>query len=75
MQEINTTGITDLAAPAEGRYRDYPDVLTVSQTARILCVCNNTVYKLIREKALPCRRIGTAIRIRKKDVMRYMNTQ
>ena len=75
MQETNTAGIIDSTMPAEGRFRDFPDVLTVSQAARVLCVCNNTVYKLIREKELPCRRIGTAIRIRKKDVMRYMNTQ
>ena len=54
------------------QFRDYPDVLTVQQTAELLSVCKNTIYKLIRENDLPCRRIGSAIRIRKNDVLDYM---
>ena len=54
------------------QFKDYPDVLTVQQTAELLSVCKNTIYKLIRENDLPCRRIGSAIRIRKNDVMDYM---
>ena len=50
----------------------YPDVLTVQQTAELLSVCKNTIYKLIRENDLPCRRIGSAIRIRKNDALDYM---
>ena len=30
------------------------------------------IYKLIRDNDLPCRRIGSAIRIRKNDVLNYM---
>ena len=52
----------------------YPDVLNVQQTAELLSVCPNTVYRLIRQQLLPCRRIGTAIRIRKSDVLRFMAT-
>ena len=54
------------------QFKDYPDVLTVQQTAELLSVCKNTIYKLIRDNELPCRRIGSAIRIRKNDVMDYM---
>ena len=54
------------------QFKDYPDVLTVQQTAELLSVCKNTIYKLIRENDLPCRRIGSAIRIRKNDVLDYM---
>ena len=54
------------------QFRDYPDVITVQQAAVLLGVCKNTVYKLIKEKSLPCRRIGTAIRIRKKDVQFFL---
>lgn len=54
------------------QFKDYPDVLTVQQTAELLSVCKNTIYKLIRENELPCRRIGSAIRIRKNDVIGYM---
>lgn len=56
----------------QNQFRDYPDVITVQQAAELLCVCKNTVYKLIKEKSLPCRRIGTAIRIRKKDVQLFL---
>lgn len=54
------------------QFKDYPDVLTVQQTAELLAVCRNTVYKLIQDKELPCRRIGSAIRIRKYDVAEFM---
>ena len=47
-------------------------MLTVQQTAELLSACKNTIYKLIRDKELPCRRIGSAIRIRKNDVISYM---
>ncbi len=57
---------------AKTQFKDYPDVLTVQQTAELLAVCKNTVYKLIRDNELPCRRIGSAIRIRKNDVMEFM---
>ena len=57
---------------AKTQFKDYPDVLTVQQTAELLAVGKNAVYKLIREKELPCRRIGSAIRIRKNDVMEFM---
>ena len=54
------------------QFKDYPDVLTVQQTAELLSVCKNTIYKLIRNNELPCRRIGSAIRIRKNDVIGFM---
>ena len=59
-------------ASAQNQFRDYPDVITVQQAAVLLGVCKNTVYKLIKEKSLLCRRIGTAIRIRKKDVQLFL---
>ena len=55
------------------QFRNYPDVLTVQQAAELLCVCKNTMYKLLKDNALPCRRIGSAIRIRKKDVLSFMD--
>lgn len=54
-----------LSAPAT-QFKNYPDVLTVQQIAELMGVCKNTVYKLIKENQLSCRRIGTAIRVRKK---------
>ena len=57
---------------ARMQFKDYPDVLTAQQTAELLSVCKNTIYKLIRDNELPCRRIGSAIRIRKNDVIGFM---
>ena len=62
-------------ASPQNQFRDYPDVITVQQAAVLLGVCKNTVYKLIKEKSLPCRRIGTAIRIRKKDVQLFLRDE
>jgi excisionase family DNA binding protein len=47
-------------------------VLTVQEAAELLSVCKNTIYKLVKEQELPSRRIGSTIRIRKKDVLAYM---
>ena len=55
------------------QFFEYPDVLTVKQAAELLAVSKNTVYKLIRDKALPCRRIGSAIRISKKSIEDFMH--
>ena len=60
------------ARPAASQFKNYPDVLTVQQIAELMGVCKNTVYKLIKENQLSCRRIGTAIRVRKKDVMSFL---
>ena len=54
------------------QFKDCPDVITVKQAAELLGVCKNTVYKLLHDNEIPCRRIGTAIRIRKKDVLLFM---
>ena len=56
-------------------FKNYPDVLTVRQTAMLLSVCPNTVYKLVREQALPSKRIGVTIRIRKRDVMKFLEAR
>lgn len=56
------------------KFKNYPDVLNVRQAAELLSVCKNTVYKLLKDNELPCRRIGSAIRIRKKDVLSFMDS-
>ena len=49
------------------QFKDYPDVLTVQQTAELLAVCKNTVYKLIRSI-----KVGKAIRIPKTVLLDYV---
>lgn len=69
-QSINTH--TSLLISQKPHFKDYPDVLTVQEAAELLSVCKNTIYKLVKEQELPSRRIGTTIRIRKKDVLAYI---
>lgn len=54
-------------------FEDYPDILTVADTAKILLVCDRTVYNLIRERKLGCIRIGTKIIIPKMCLIEYVN--
>lgn len=63
---------TSLLISQKPHFKDYPDVLTVQEAAELLSVCKNTIYKLVKEHELPSRRIGSTIRIRKKDVLAYM---
>ena len=36
----------------------YPDVLTVEQAAHILCVSEKSLYRLLRDGTIGCKRIG-----------------
>ena len=51
----------------------YPDVLTVDDLAEILRINKATAYRLLKEKSIPCRRIGTAYRISKAAVLAFIN--
>lgn len=46
--------------------------LTVEQIAGMLCVCELTVYKLIKEKKLPCCKIGNRKRVLMSDLMAFI---
>ena len=72
-QTAHITQSSDYPVYPITKFKNYPDVLNVQQAAELLCVCKNTVYKLLRDNELPCRRIGSAIRIRKKDVLSFMD--
>ena len=39
-------------------FREYPDVMTPAEAARALGIGKASVYRLIREKRLGCKRIG-----------------
>ena len=67
MTEISSVNITP-AMPVyqKPHFKDYPDVLTVQEASELLSVCKNTIYKLVKERELPSRKIGSAIRIRKR---------
>jgi len=55
-----------------GQIKDYPDVLDVNQACSLLSVCDKTLYKLIREGALPAIKIGRKYRIAKCHIAQLM---
>lgn len=52
--------------------KDYPDILTVADTAGILGLCNATVYKLIKEGKIPAMKVGSSFRIVKSNLLAYL---
>jgi len=55
------------------RIDNLPDVLTVTQLAKVLRISKNTAYKLIREDRIRIKRLGRIIRISKHDLMIFVN--
>ncbi len=53
---------------------NYPDVLTVQQTAQALGVGEGSIYRMVRENILGCRRIGRKIIVPKVCVIDYLNS-
>lgn len=54
--------------------KDYPDVLTVKEVAKILGIGINSAYKLINEHTIGSRRIGRKIIIPKVCLVDYLNS-
>lgn len=52
-------------------FNNYPDILTVEQAAAALGVCKNSIYRLVRERVLGCKRIGRKILIPKVCIQAY----
>lgn len=50
----------------------YPDVLTVDEVCRILRVARKSVYVLIKDGELPCRKLGRLYRISKHQLIEYL---
>ena len=51
---------------------EYPDVLTVHQTAKILGCEAHQVYRMIQIGSFPCVRIGKSYRISKYGLIQYL---
>lgn len=52
-----------------------PELLTVEETAELLRVCRNTVYKMIELDELPgVRRFGRAIRVHRATVVAWLSS-
>ena len=49
------------------------ETLTIKEVVRFLKVHQNTVYALIKEGSLEASRVGRQYRIKKTDLMNYLN--
>ena len=50
-------------------FSSYPEVLTVSETAKAVRCSAGFIYGLLRSDRLPCYRVGRTYRIRKNDAV------
>ena len=55
-------------------FQDYPDILSPIQAAQALQIGKNSLYRLLREKQLGCKRIGRKIIIPKLCLMDYIRS-
>lgn len=55
-------------------FNNYPDILTPALTAKALGISKNSVYKLIHEHVLGCKRIGRKIIIPKCSLVQYVRS-
>lgn len=60
-------------APGKGKLSDDVAFLTVEETAQLLRVHKNTIYRWVREGRLPSTRIGKQWRIPREALERLLN--
>lgn len=54
-------------------FKDYPDVLNISQMCYILDISEKTAYYLLRTNTIESVKVGRAYRIPKISLMNYLN--
>lgn len=54
-------------------YENLPDLLTRKETQKVLCVGKNTILNLIHAKKLPAIIIGGRLKIRKDDLIDFID--
>ncbi len=50
----------------------YPDILTTKDLIKILSLHKNTIYKLLRSKEIPNKKIGKKYVISKENLIEYI---
>lgn len=50
-----------------------PEILTVKEACEILKVSKTTFYRLIREKDIPAIKIRNSVRIKRDDLILFIN--
>ncbi len=55
-------------------FKEYPDVMSVQQAAEALGICTASMYQLLREKTIGCRKVGRKILVPKVCLIDYINS-
>ena len=55
-------------------FKNYPDVLTISQVAEALGIGKKPAYDLVNQHILACVRIGKTIKVPKFALVEFMGT-
>lgn len=53
-------------------YENLPDLLTRKEAQKVLCIGKNTILNLIHAKKLPAIIIGNSFRIKKTDLIDFI---
>lgn len=61
-----------LAELGQGQTPANDEVLTRKQTAELLRVCIESITKLVRDEALPCKRVGKEYRFLRSQVLAWL---
>ena len=48
------------------------EILTREQAAKVLCVCTESVSRLVRDEGLPCRRVGKEYRFLRSQLVAWL---
>ena len=67
--------MTENAVQSEKAMLEKPDFYTVKETAQYLRLCEKQIRRLIERGELPAYRFGAALRIKKKDIDAYVQSQ
>lgn len=54
-------------------FENHPDILSTKDVCKILHISPHTLYKLIKSKELPARKIGGKYKIRKDNLLKLLN--
>jgi excisionase family DNA binding protein len=74
-QHSTSIGATTIIAEQSNHslLSDYPDILTVPQTARALQVSQNTVRRLLTAGAIKARHVGQQWRISRENLIQFID--
>lgn len=54
-------------------FKEYPDVVSISQLSQMLCISEKTAYRLLKDNQIEHFKIGRTYRIPKLNVLIYMS--